>query len=258
LETSPAGWWLTLTVLCAAAIIVFTEIIPHYCLPLFYRCRPLTDAALKKQILDLTAKTRFRIAGVYVMHSHGRSTAAVLFGLGPLYRLMISDTLTEYAGEEVGVVVGRELAYHYFRHAWKQGLLLTGGLAVIFLVMRFIFEPVTTALGFILPFDIATFPVFLGMFLVGFIGLAFILANLRQSFEREADLYALQMTQSPEAFISLLIRQEQENLRNPSPRYFFEAMLSRQSPAALRMVIAQDYAQSLRTEKHYKKQPGVK
>lgn len=257
-ETSPKWWWLTLTMLSAAGVIFFTEIFPHYCLPLIYRYRPLTDPGLKKQLLDLGTKARFRFDNVYVMQQHGHSATAVIFGLGPIYQLMISDTLLDYAGEEAAVVVAREMAYHYFRQGWKQAAVQAGSLAVIFLTVSLIFEPVTGYLGFILPFDIATLPVFLGLFLIVFTGFSFVWANLRQRFEREADLFALQITQAPEAFISLLISRDQENLRNPSPRYFFEAMLARQSPAALRMVIAQDYAQSLRSEKHYKKQPGLR
>ena len=254
LETSSGWWWFKLALLFAAGVIFFTELLPHYCLPFFCRYRPLEDKELAKRLTAMGEKVKFRFENVYVMEQHGRSPAVVLFGIGPVWKLMLGDTMMEYAKEEIEVVVAGEIAYHYFQHGWKLIGLQAGALAAVFLVINIIFEPVTVFFGFILPYDIATLPLFAVMFFTGFFIFSLIMPNLRNRMEREADIFSLQMTQSPDAFVSLLIRQEQENLYNPSP-YNLLRMSGRQSPVTQRMVIAQDYAQSLRAEKHEKKPP---
>ena len=63
--------------------------------------------------------------------------------------------------------------------------------------------------------------------------------------EQEADSFTMQVTKSPEAFVSVMIRKAQAELIDPNPSRFIEILLFDLPSIEKRIHTAEDYAQEL-------------
>ena len=108
--------------------------------------------------------------------------------------------------------------------------------------------PAIEKFGFEFVFDVETLPVLLGLLFIGFVTIQFIINSFKRKIEREIDILTLKLSQSPDAFISLLVRRSQDMIDNLHPVYFFKRMLKFEPSLTSRMILAQDYAQNLRYE----------
>src|SRR6266480_4117102 len=110
------GVLLWLLGLLVSAVLGFLA--PVLLVPLFYRFRPLTDAALRRRFEVLAAKAKVPILGVFELRASEktrRSNAAVM-GLGRTRRVVVTDTLVSgFTPEEVETVLAHELAHQKFR-----------------------------------------------------------------------------------------------------------------------------------------------
>src|SRR6267143_275156 len=118
LAVSPTWWWLAgwlLGILVSAVLGLLATVL---LVPLFYRFRPLADAALRRRFEALAAKANVPILGVFELGASEktrRSNAAVM-GLGRTRRVVVTDTLVAgFTPEEVETVLAHELAHQKFR-----------------------------------------------------------------------------------------------------------------------------------------------
>lgn len=251
LETSYKLWWCGVALTWIFFRIFLIYIIPQYLVSLIYKIIPLNDEDLKKRLMNLANKTRLKISNVYVIN-FGRSPkkAKVFFqGLHPSYRLILSDTLLDYAKEETEFILARELARQRFAHARKllvlESVLVFLGFYVVHLVLkqlalRYALKPIS---------GVASFPFLSILLLILIVLIKPILNAYSRGFEKKADEFALKLTRLPEALVSLLIRSGKQDFKDPRPNWFIETLLYSQPPIAKRMLLAEDYAQTL---SHYK------
>ena len=155
---------------------------------------------------------------------------------------MLGDTLLEnYTKDEIEVVLAHELAHHKLLHIWK--LTLFGGLstlAAFYLVsLTSAFMAETLGLGSI--DDVAAFPSIL--FAISLFGVLIspVQNTYSRKLENSADLFALNATRLPAAFISCMNKLARQNLSDPSPNRFIEFMLYNHPPISKRVKMAETF-----------------
>ena len=113
------------------------------------------------------------------------------------------------------------------------------------MIVGFLFDFLAHGLGLRPMSSIASLPL-----LMVLIGSVMTLGNLlynmyNRELEQEADSFVLQVTKSPEAFVSVMIRKAQEELIDPNPSYFMKILLWNSPTIEKRIYMAEDYAQEL-------------
>jgi STE24 endopeptidase len=220
LRASPERWWLWAGAVLAIGTVLLAAVVPIWLVPLFYRLTPLGDPALRARILALTARMGVRAAEVVVadFSRKGRVANAAVVGLGRTRRIVVSDTLVNgFPPAEVEVVLAHELGHHAKRHI-AQGLVVQSGLilAALWVADRAL-RAGAAALGLQGPADPAGVP-FLLLVLTAVGALATpVAAAWSRRLEREADRVALEVTRTPEAFVSAMERLGRLNLAERRP-----------------------------------------
>ncbi len=216
----PGWWWMISAGLFAVALVGLARLAPVLLLPVFYKFRPLDRPPLVERLMDLAARARTDVGGVFewVLSSHTRKANAALAGLGHTRRILLSDTLlADYSDDEIEVVLAHELAHHVHRDLWRgiavQTLVLVGGFYMADVVLR----AAVDRLGYRGVADPAALPL---LMLTGgawsFLALPFVNA-LSRAQERAADRYAIEATGNPAAFVSAMKRLSQQNLAEERP-----------------------------------------
>ncbi|MBI2864983.1 MAG: M48 family metallopeptidase [Chloroflexi bacterium] len=228
LERFPTIWW----VLAAAAMLLFTVVLanlaPVLILPLFFKLTPVKDEALAKRLTDLASRAGTRVRGVFTMNMSAKGTAAnaALMGLGNTRRIVLTDTLVDrYGGDEIEVVLAHELGHHVHGDIVKGIALQSVTTLVAFYLASLVLAWGVRAFGFAGIYDVAAFPLF--ALVVG--AFAFATMPVTNAYSRRietaADIYALDMTNNPLAFTSMMTKLVDQNLGEASPAAWVEFLL---------------------------------
>jgi STE24 endopeptidase len=207
----PRTWWVALAGVASALALVMAAVAPVVVEPLFQRTEPLRDPVLRDEVIDLAARAGVSVDDVRINDAATRTTAANahVSGLGSTRRIVLYDTLVrEFPADQVRVVVAHELAHVEARHipkgiAWVVGLSLPVCLLLFAVVRR---RTGTAAPGR----DAAGCDLVVRRLAVLAAGAAIVgaasvpLQNaVSRSFEREAEVRALELTGDPAASIAL-------------------------------------------------------
>lgn len=115
----PGDWWWIASALGILLGGALALVGPVLLAPLFFRFKPLADPHLRERLEGLLARTGARVrGGVWEMDLSRKSRAAnaALVGWGPSRRVVLSDTLLEYAPEEIEAVLAHEIAHQVGCH----------------------------------------------------------------------------------------------------------------------------------------------
>jgi STE24 endopeptidase len=199
---------------------VFTLLSPIVITPLFYEVSPLTDSALRTRILALTERAGMEVDEVYVIDASAKTTTvnAYFTGFGDARRIVLFDTLlTGYSPDEVEVVLAHEMGHWYHRHMFG-GVLGYGAAAWVGLfALRWLLQRIWRPLGLRSPADVAGLPFLLAVIaLVTMLALPFETGVSRWA-ERQADRFALTVSQKPAAFVELFEQFAGQNLSIVDP-----------------------------------------
>ena len=215
----PQAWWIVSATAGTAMAAALTLLAPVWILPLFHRIRPLAREGLSRRLHELSAAAGVPILGVHEW-ALGDSTTrvhAALVGTGATRRILVSDTLlADYSDDEIEVVLAHEIGHHVHRDMIK-------GLVAEFVVLAASFWIAAVALrqwaAFAqrTPSDVAGLPVLL--LAAGTVRLLAspLLNELSRRNERDADRFALHLTQRPAAFITTVRRMAAQNLAEEHP-----------------------------------------
>ena len=250
-------WWLMAGSVFTLFALVMAGLAPVLILPLFYKSTPIEDEALRGLLVPMAREAGLDLGGVFKidLSKNTRKANALLAGLGKTRRVIFSDTLLEsFTPQEIQVVFAHELGHHVHRHIQK--LLLIGsltvfaGLALADYLLRHVIPlfhlagAYSHALGrFALAnntplHDVATFPVFL--LITG--AFALLLLPLENAYsrhlERQCDLYALDKTRNPQAFISAMEKLADKNLADRNPGSLVEYLFYDHPPISKRIEMA--------------------
>lgn len=180
---------------------------------------PLGDSQLAERIESLCKRAGIRPCPAYVMFMPGGKVVNAMFsGLFPFYRrIFITDTAIEQLTvEEMEAIVAHEIGHAKKRHLWK-GLVFI----LIFLVLSLIFifylfdkflESLLVALSAIplLVVWMSEYPGLtstLGMivWILSYVGILGVVDGiLSRHFEKEADIFAANLTGNKDAYLSML------------------------------------------------------
>lgn len=252
----PVYWWLACAVCWVLFTAVMAKLMPVILIPLFYRYLPINDERLKARIKSLAERSGIRLMDVCGIDLSSKTVKAnaALVGTGSTRKVILADTLTErFTPEEVGVVTAHEFGHHAHGHITKLIIFSTVSAFTGFFVFSRISGFIARISGSGGLYDLRVLPaVFL---LVFFFQLAAMPVSnyLSRRFEREADTFALDVTDDPESFISVMNRLAETNLADRDPSVIKKIFLYSHPPInerirnALRRIQSKDSAPAARS-----------
>ncbi|MEX0994873.1 MAG: M48 family metallopeptidase [Balneolaceae bacterium] len=221
----PWAWvWAWLAVTLFTLFIQF--IAPTWIMPIFNKFEPLEDGELRQAIRDYAAKVHFPLQGVYVMDGSKRSSKSNAFftGFGKNKRIALFDTLIEkHNRDELVAVLAHEIGHYKKNHILKNmtiSILQTGimfALLSVFLQVPGLFEA----------FYMQEMSVYAGLVFFGLLYapvemiLSLGMQVLSRKYEFQADTFAAETTDDPEAMINVLKKLSKDNLSNLTPHPFY-------------------------------------
>jgi STE24 endopeptidase len=225
-EHSPEFWWLWVWGFFALFSITMIYLSPYIIEPLFSKFEPLGDPELEEEIRTLLDKGGLQVKGVLKMDASRRSlhSNAYFTGIGRVKRIVLYDTLIQQMERpELLAILAHEAGHWKKGHIWKRlvwaevialvvfyavyHLITWGGLPGLFGLSEASFAAQIIMISFL--FSIASFPLTpLGSW-------------MSRRNEWEADQFATELSGTPEALGSALIKLSKENLANlhPHPLY---------------------------------------
>ena len=237
----PGGWWVVSGAAFTVSTIILTNLAPVCIIPLLYSVRPLTHGRLTERLARLAERAGVPVprVGECAVGATTRRARAMLVGLGPTRRILLTDTLLiDYSDDEIEGVLAHEIGHHVHRDMWQQSAfelsvaltaLLVGGWTVVRLGGSF---------GVASAGDVAGLPLLaLGA------GAVVVVASplghaLSRRHERRADLFAIRLTRNPAAFISGLRRLGAQNLVEEHPSRLVELLCHKHPPLHRRLAAA--------------------
>ena len=227
LRAAPRAWPVWATIGWVGFSVLLARVFPTLILPIFYKTRPLPDEALVARLLALCDRVGLPALGVFRfdLGVETRKANAALAGLGATRRVLLADTLlAEFPPEEIEGVLAHELGHHRYQHIRKLLLLSAVGSWGMLALTALVSGRWVARLGLRGIADIAGLPMLLlWLSVLGFLGLP-LQNGLSRYFEWQADRFAVQITNAPQAFASALRRLARLNLADPNPPRWAEVM----------------------------------
>lgn len=213
-------WWLLLGV-PSAGLLLWAAVLDPYRSRLYFESEPLPPGPARTAVEATLAQAGVEHADVLVEHT-GRATRklqAYFAGQGPTRRVVLNDALLEHLGpDEVSAAVAHE-AGHIHESKWPARVLsafaLVGFLWLVSRMQRWAAE--RGAWGIREPADVRTFPAATTLFLVLTSVAGPVTAWVGRQGELAADRFALELTQAPDAFSSMLVKAARVNKMDPDP-----------------------------------------
>ncbi len=250
LAVSPLAWWLWTAVAVLFVTVILSNLAPILLLPLFYKLTPLPEGDVRERVLELAARARTRVRGVYSMNLSAKTTAAnaAVMGLGNTRRIVVGDTLLDrYTPDEIEVVLAHELGHQAHNDIPKliavNTVVTLGGLYLANIALHAVVGAVSQYHGLA---DVATMPLVgatLGLFSLLMLP---IINGFSRHVEREADRYALQLTGKVDAFIGAMTRLANQNLAELQPSPIVEFILYDHPSTGARLAFAKRWAERVK------------
>jgi len=244
LRLTAAWWWVWIGVFWLLFGIVMSNLFPVLILPLFYKVKPLQNKDLVEKLIRLSNVVKAKILGVFEMDLSRKSKKAnaMFTGIGNTKRIILTDTLVrDYTPEEIESVLAHELGHFYHNHIWKLVGVSTAATFVGLYMTNILLGVLLRAGGFSQMTDVAALPIF--ALVLSVFGLLVMPASNTYSrvFEKQADTFALETTQNPQAFISSMRKLANQNLSNPDPNPVIEFMLYSHPAISKRIKLAESF-----------------
>jgi STE24 endopeptidase len=219
-------WWLWVWGFFAAVTIFLMYIAPYVIEPLFFKFSPVKEEGLEEEIRVMMEKAGVKVSLVMQVDASRRSrhSNAYFTGIGRVKRIVLFDTLlTQMNHREILAILAHELGHWKKGHILKR-LILTeaGGLLASYLAFRLL---QWSGLPGLIGLTQSSFPAQLVilMFLGSLIAFPFtpLSSWLSRRHEWQADQFACELSGTPDALATALIKLSGENLANlhPHPIY---------------------------------------
>jgi len=221
----PDYWWIVTATVFVGFFVLLANLAPVLILPIFFKFKPLENAALTERLVALSRRAGTRVKGVFEwkLSEKSKKANAALTGLGNTRRIIVADTLlAAFTDDEVEAVLAHELGHHVHRHIF-QGIVIQAGATFLgFYLVDWVLGRWGPLLGFRGPSDFANLP----LLALVFTGLSLLLlpavnAHSRRM-ERQADAYALGAIAQSAAFVSSMTKLAELNLAERKPHPWIE------------------------------------
>ena len=236
----PRGWWLPAAAAAVGLGTLLGALAPVLLDPVFNDFTPLPEGEARSDVLELARAAGVEVGEVFSVDASRRTTGANAYvtGLGPTKRVVLFDTLLDrYSRDEVRVVVAHELA-----HVRNRDVLRSVAYAAIV-------APATALaaqrLSWRLSPERGTARALPALALAGALVAAptgLIGNRLSRAVERRADAYSLEVSGSPEAFISFERSIALQNVADVQPPRWLSSVLATHPPTLERIGAAVAYA----------------
>ena len=226
-KAGPVWWIWSFGALFAFQFFIYA-VYPVWIAPLFNKFTPLADGELKRAILDIASRIRFKLSGIYTIDGSKRSSHsnAYFAGIGRFRRIVLFDTLADkHTLPEIIGVLAHEMGHNIKKHVQRQLIFsFVVAFAGFWILSRVIgWEPFYAAFNAGAPTPhkaLVLFSLFSGTFTFW---LTPISNALSRKYEFEADRFSVETTKDKISLASALIKLSKENLSNltPHPLYSF-------------------------------------
>ena len=225
--------------------LIFTLLAPLIITPLFFEVRPLDDLNLRERVFTLAERANMPVDDLYVVDASSKTTQinAYVAGFGDAQRMVLYDNLIiDYTFDQIDVVLAHELGHWYYRHVLLGviGLGAAGWLGLFglqWLLNRS--WPILKLRGFD---DVAGLPYLMAVVTI-VATLSLPVQNIISRYaENQADIFALTVSQNPEAFVALFEQVAEQNLSLVNPPAWEVFVFYTHPPTAQRI----DHAESSR------------
>jgi STE24 endopeptidase len=220
----PRRWWAPAALMVLAYGVVTIWLYPIVIDPVFNRFDRLPQGKLRSDVLQLADRAGVDVGEVYRVDASRRTSAAnaYVIGLGHSKRVVLYDNLIEdFSPGEVRTVVAHELGHQ------KHDDLLRGlaWLAIVAPAGTFLVQALAERMGprGRLGTPAALPAIALAISVVG-LGLGCASNVLSRKVEASADTFALRLTRDPEDFIGFQRRISVQNVGDPDPPGWYQAV----------------------------------
>jgi STE24 endopeptidase len=229
LRFSPQRWWLYTWLLSLPIMFTVALILPVWIQPLFNDFQPLADRELDAKILNLASRAGIDDSRVFQVNKSADTKAvnAYVTGFGNTKRIVLWDTLLNRLTErQVLFVVAHEMGHYVLGHVWKTLAAVFGLLLVALWLINWACQRIiarwSNRLGFDRLSDPAALPLLLLAFQVCYLLFSPPALALSRYHEREADRFALELTQWNRDGAEGFVRLQQENLSVPTRGWLYQ------------------------------------
>lgn len=219
----PDRWYVAMAAAWVVFAIVLGKILPTVIIPLFYKCKPLSNVELTARLTQLAKKCEVAVKDVFEigLSEETQKANAAVAGFGKNRRILMGDTLiTNFSLEEIEAIFAHELGHVKMRHIWKMLAVGTVIALINFYVADIFLTGAVRWLDLEGKSDIAGLPFILLVLM--FAGLIIVpIQNFYiRLLERHADLFALQRSGPADVFISAMFKLGEQNLANAKVGWF--------------------------------------
>jgi len=226
LRTFPTVWWIWATVIMILFTIIFSNLVPIFLLPLFFKFKPLEDShpELAKELGEMTEQIGIKTTRAFIWQigEMASTSNAALLGLGNTRRIIIADTmLGVYTPDEIKWILAHEIGHFKHKDFWKRMILGTISTFFIFLFTHVTFSPLADLFGYSsIIGDVSGIPVIgLCFWLISFgIDIPSLWYSRKQ--ERATDDFASTIIRDPSVAKSLFIKMADQNLSDIDPPWW--------------------------------------
>jgi len=248
LRKAPRTWWIYVSVVFIGFAVVLVNLAPVLIMPLFNVYTPLPQGELRDRLVSLSNRANVEVEDIFTvdMSKQTKKANAMFTGLGNTKRIVLGDNLVkEFTTDQVEVVIAHEMGHNLMHHIWKgiffSAVMMAIGFLIIHLSGPAIIKRWRNRLKIDSMADIASLPLILLIFsLYGLVTMP-IFPAVSRHMERQADRFALEMTQNKEAFVSAMDELAYMNLSDPNPSPIIEFLLYDHPPISKRIKFAQEY-----------------
>jgi STE24 endopeptidase len=239
-------WWVYGWMVMGLFVVGLGLLAPVLIMPLFNKFTPLEDGELRAELLDLARQVVADISEIQVSDASRRTRKdnAFVAGMGKTRRLVLYDTLLPRPREQVRTVAAHEIGHWKRRHVVRIipviVLLLFTNFGVLRLVLGW--DAALRWAGVEGIEDPAVLPLFLLVFPLASAVTGLVSAWVTRAGEREADLFALEVTRDDAATAAMLRALHTDNLADLTPSWWKRAT-SAHPPAAERLAMCAAWAE---------------
>ncbi len=234
--------WLYCWLVTTIVMLFLHFIAPTWIMPLFNTFTPLEEGELRNRIFDYARSVNFPLENLFVMDGSKRSTKSNAFftGFGKHKRIAFFDTLIEkHSVAELVSILAHEIGHYKKNHILKNltvGILHSG-------VMFYLLSIFISHKGLFEAFYLEQPSIYAGFIFFGMLYapveliLSLFLQIVSRKHEYEADRFAVETTNSPEAMVDALKKLSVHNLSNLTPHPFY-VFLNYSHPPVLQRIRA--------------------
>jgi STE24 endopeptidase len=201
-------WWVYAWLLSVPFTLFLYFIQPVVIDPLYNKFYPLQDEALKEKILNIADKADIPAENVYEVNMSEKTNAlnAYVNGIGSNLRIVLWDTtLNKLSDNQVLFVMAHEMGHYVMNHLYwnliSSIVLSFLGLWIGSVIYRKWVEKYGKSWGVKGIGDLAALPVLLLIISLLSFAISPVENAVSRKAERDADLYAIEMTKNPEAAV---------------------------------------------------------